>query len=63
MGANPPQQVADTMHSAWVAFATSGSPGWPQYDLSRRTTMRIDTTSEVVDDPRSAERALWEGLR
>ena len=63
MGANPPQQVADTMHSAWVAFATSGNPGWPQYDLSRRATMRIDTTSEVVDDPRSAERALWEGLR
>jgi len=25
--------------------------------------MRFDITSEVVDDPRSAERALWEGLR
>ena len=63
MGTNPPQQVADTMHSAWVSFATSGNPGWPKYDPSRRATMRIDTTSEVVDDPRSAERALWESLR
>jgi carboxylesterase type B len=60
-GAEPPQQLADTMHAAWVAFATTGDCGWPQYDLSRRATMRFDTTSEVVDDPRSAERALWAG--
>jgi carboxylesterase type B len=63
LGTNPPQLVADAMHAAWVAFATHGDPGWPKYDLSRRATMRLDTTSEVVDDPRSAERALWDGLR
>ena len=63
LGTDPPQQLADTMHAAWVAFATSGDPGWPKYDLKRRATMRFDTTSEVVDDPRSAERALWEGWR
>ncbi len=63
LGRDPPQQLADTMHAAWVAFATDGDPGWPKYDLSRRATMRFDTTSEVVDDPRSAERALWEGVR
>jgi para-nitrobenzyl esterase len=62
-GSNAPQQVADKMHAAWVAFATSGDPGWPGYDLRRRATMRFDTTSEVVDDPRSAERTLWEGHR
>jgi para-nitrobenzyl esterase len=63
VGDNPPQQLADVMHAAWVAFAAHGDPGWPRYDLSRRATMRFDTTSEVVDDPHSAERALWEGLR
>ncbi len=63
LGTDPPQQLADTMHAAWVAFATNGDCGWPKYDLSRRATMRFDTTSEVVDDPRSAERALWEGVR
>jgi para-nitrobenzyl esterase len=62
-GTDPPQQLADTMHAAWVAFASRGDPGWPKYELSRRATMRFDTTSAVVDDPRSAERALWEGLR
>jgi para-nitrobenzyl esterase len=63
LGPDPPQQLAGTMHAAWIAFATNGDPGWPKYELSRRATMRFDTTSEVVDDPRSAERALWEGLR
>jgi carboxylesterase type B len=63
LGTHPPQQLADTMHAAWVAFATSGDTGWPKYDLSRRATMRFDTTLEVMDDPRSAERALWEGVR
>jgi para-nitrobenzyl esterase len=63
MGTNPPQQVADAMHAAWVAFATGGNPAWPQYDLKRRATMRFDTTSELVEDPRSAERVLWEGRR
>ena len=62
LGADPPQQLADAMHSAWVSFATSGEVGWPKYDLGRRATMRFDTTSEVVDDPRSAERTLWEGV-
>jgi para-nitrobenzyl esterase len=62
-GTNPPQQLADTMHAAWVAFATSGDPGWPRYELARRATMHFDSTSEVVDDPRSAVRAQWEGLR
>jgi para-nitrobenzyl esterase len=63
LGSEPPQQLADKMHAAWVTFATNGGCGWPKYDLSRRATMRFDLTSAVVDDPRSAERALWEGVR
>ena len=63
LGEDPPQELADTMHAAWVSFATSGDPGWPAYDLSRRATMRFNRTSQVVDDPRSWERALWEGVR
>jgi carboxylesterase 2/para-nitrobenzyl esterase len=62
-GANPPQSLADTMHSDWVAFAATGNPGWPKYDLSRRATMRFDVTSTVVDDPLARERALWDGVR
>ena len=63
MGTEPPQELADTMHSAWVSFARSGHPGWPRYDLARRATMRFDLESEVVDDPRAWERSLWQGHR
>jgi para-nitrobenzyl esterase len=63
LGPNPPQELADRMHRAWVAFARTGNPGWPSYDLTRRATMRFDTTSELVDDPRSRERVLWEHMR
>ncbi|MGZ4533976.1 MAG: carboxylesterase/lipase family protein [Nocardioidaceae bacterium] len=63
LGEDPPQELADTMHADWIAFATSGDPGWPRYDRSRRATMRFATPSQVVDDPRSWERALWEGVR
>jgi carboxylesterase type B len=62
-GSNPPQPLADTMHAAWVAFATRGVCDWPEYEPVRRATMRFDVASAVVDDPLSAERALWAGLR
>jgi len=63
LGAAPPQRLADTMHGAWVSFATSGDPGWPKYDLDRRATMRFDTASGIVDDPLAAKRAVWDGVR
>ena len=63
LGDAPPQQLADTMHGAWISFATSGDPGWPRYEPGRRATMRFDTSSRVVDDPREWERSLWEGVR
>jgi carboxylesterase type B len=62
-GPNPPQQLADTMHRAWIAFATRGEPGWPEYDARHRTTMRFDTECKPINDPRHAERLLWEGVR
>ncbi|MDQ2724754.1 MAG: carboxylesterase family protein [Actinomycetota bacterium] len=62
-GEDVPQALADTVHRAWVDFVTGGDPGWAPYDLQRRPTMTFATESEVVDDPRGDERALWEGHR
>jgi para-nitrobenzyl esterase len=31
-GPNPPQELADEMHSAWVRFISTGDPGWPVWD-------------------------------
>jgi carboxylesterase type B len=63
LGADPPQELARTMHAAWVAFATNGDPGWQTYDPIARVTMRFDETSGPVQDPRTWERALWHGVR
>ena len=63
LGQDPPQELARTMHASWVGFATCGDPGWPTYDDVGRVTMRFDTTSRPVRDPRSWERAFWEGRR
>ena len=63
IGDEPPQQLADTMHRAWVAFATSGDPGWQEYAPDHRAVMRFDTVSQPTTDPHTSERALWDGLR
>ncbi len=63
LGEDPPRELATAMHRAWVSFATHGNPGWPEYDTTRRATMRFDTVSEPVDDLARAERELWDGLR
>ena len=62
MLSDAPQALADVMHRAWVDFAASGDPGWPRYGLDTRTTMRFDTVSRLVDDPRAFERGLWGGV-
>ena len=60
------QPMADRMSEAFLAFARSGDPNcaaiphWAPYDLPRRQTMVFDNVSRLVDDPRGAERRLFE---
>ncbi len=63
-GDRPPQALADVMHRAWVAFASSGAPGWSPYDSKTRTLMRFDGAGgAVVMDPAADERRLWDSIR
>ena len=55
----PPAGLADRMHHAWIRFARTGDPGWAPYDTVRRTTMRISSVWEQLDDPRGVERRAW----
>lgn len=63
LGPEPPQALADTMHSAWVNFASTGDPGWDPYTTQQRATMVFSTDTAVTKDPHSHERQLWDGLR
>lgn len=58
-----PQDLAQAMHQAWIAFVRDQDPGWEAYDLERRPTMKFDTTCELVMDPDGDEREAWQGLR
>ncbi len=61
------QPLATAMHDTWAAFITRGDPNgaglpiWPVYD-ARRSTMVLDRSSAVVDDPDGDRRAQWNGL-
>jgi para-nitrobenzyl esterase len=63
LGPEPPQDLATEVHAAWVRFIAGGDPGWPAYDAARRQTMRLGPGGGLMDDPRSDERQVWEGLR
>jgi para-nitrobenzyl esterase len=60
------QRVSSTMQRALLAFARSGDPNyaklprWEPYTLPRRATMVFDLESQLADDPRGAERRLFE---
>jgi len=60
------QPMADQMSEAFLAFARTGDPNakaiprWERYGLPRRQTMVFNTPSRLVDDPRGAERRLFE---
>ncbi|WP_246267833.1 carboxylesterase/lipase family protein [Nonomuraea typhae] len=58
-GTEAPQELADTMHAAWVRFASTGDPGWPAWNPSTRPTMVFDTPSIVVENHRADIHALW----
>lgn len=59
IGADPPQDLADEMHSAWVKFATTANPGWPAFDGSRPVRVFNADGGSIEHDLRGDERAIW----
>ncbi|RKR73445.1 carboxylesterase/lipase family protein [Frondihabitans australicus] len=66
VGDDAPQELATAVHDAWVAFATTGDPGWPRYTASERASRRFAGPGDgaagadgVTVDDRADERRLW----
>ncbi len=58
LGPQPPGELADQMHHAWIAFARTGDPGWPAWDESY--PVRVFRAGGTVElDPRGDERRIW----
>ena len=59
-GTDAPRELAAEMHGAWVAFVTTGDPGWPAFG-SDRSTRVFDAKSETVPQRRAAGLDLLPG--
>ncbi|MFJ2219171.1 carboxylesterase/lipase family protein [Streptomyces anulatus] len=58
-GEAAPRALARAMHSAWIAFATHGDPGWEPWN-DARPVMTFDADgTRVVHAPRDEELRLW----
>ncbi len=62
------EQLAATIHAAWVAFIAgrapdaAGLPTWRPYAVPGRPTMLLNTASHVENAPAEAEFQAWAGL-
>ena len=58
VGIEPPQVLADRVHSIWARFGTDGTLPWAQYDAAGRRIYRLEAGAEVRDPVMPAE-AYW----
>ncbi|MDG9717800.1 carboxylesterase/lipase family protein [Streptomyces sp. DH24] len=58
-GEDPPRELAEAMHAAWVRFATDGDPGWDRWDSTHPVRMFGDGIPHTVFGPRDREYAVW----
>ncbi len=60
--------LSTQIHTAWAAFirgetpAAPGLPSWPEYNTALRTTMILNNTSRVEQEPQNDELKLWDGV-
>lgn len=60
------QQMADIMSETFIAFAKTGNPNnkmipeWKKYTMANRETMAFDVPPHLENDPRGAERKIFE---
>ncbi|MEU7837996.1 carboxylesterase family protein [Nonomuraea sp. NPDC049129] len=64
IGQDPPPAAAELsaqVRAAWIAFATTGDPGWPAYEPQNQHTWIIDTKPDIAAYPEETSRELWAG--
>lgn len=67
-GGDAAAQLSQQLRQAWTGFArgevpqAEGWPEWPVYTALNRAVLHIGGTSDVVQDPESARRRLWDGV-
>ncbi|WP_236790180.1 carboxylesterase/lipase family protein [Amycolatopsis sp. GM8] len=57
----PPEALtlAEQMRESWTAFATTGDPGWAEYEPGERLARRWDAPVSLEADPAGTSRRIW----
>jgi para-nitrobenzyl esterase len=57
----PPEalMISEEIRKAWTSFATTGDPGWPEYEQGEALTRIWDVQISVEADPEAASRKIW----
>jgi para-nitrobenzyl esterase len=62
------RRLGRSIRSAWASFAANADPScaalgpWPRYQPATRSTMVLDESPRVIDDPLAAQRNCWHDL-
>jgi para-nitrobenzyl esterase len=66
LGPTPPPEteaLGTRLRADWTAFAATGDPGWPRYDVQQRLVQVYDVEPVVVAYPEETSRRLWQDHR
>ncbi|WAL65458.1 carboxylesterase family protein [Amycolatopsis cynarae] len=57
----PPEaeMLSAQIRKAWLSFAATGDPGWPEYEPGTALTRIWDVPVSVVSDPEATSRRIW----
>jgi para-nitrobenzyl esterase len=58
LGPEPPQELANSIHKLWIAFATDGTVPWPEYDPVDRQVYSLTQRSTICEPVLGAARFL-----
>ncbi|MGW2285959.1 carboxylesterase/lipase family protein [Streptomyces phaeochromogenes] len=64
LGEEPPaeaEELSRLVRASWTGFAAGEGPGWPAYDVERRSVRLFDAKPTVAPYPEEVSRGLWRG--
>ena len=56
------EPIADRISGELLSYAHNGVVSWPQYETTKRNTLRVDIETKVLSDPEPELRQLWSAM-
>ena len=56
------EPIANRISGELLSYARNGAVSWPQYETTKRNTLKVDIETEVLSDPETELRQLWSAM-